>query len=132
MVMFSMLLLAATVVQGMAQHEGEIRKAGILSGKALFDSNCATCHGADGKGDTPLAMLLIKGPASLTAIAKENDGVFPFLHLLDVIDGRNDFVVHGPKGMPVWGNIFHNAEYPHQASGLVFDLTLYLESIQEN
>lgn len=39
----------------------------IMRGAALFPSNCAACHGADGRGDGPLAAKLPVPPADLTA-----------------------------------------------------------------
>lgn len=125
------IFLGSLVTEVSAQHEGEIRKASLISGKALFAASCASCHGVDAKGNTELAQTLIKRPADLTSITKKNDGTFPFLRILDVIDGRNDLVVHGPRGMPVWGRLFYEEEYPFQASGRIFDLTIYIESVQE-
>ena len=39
----------------------------IVQGAALFGPNCAACHGADGRGDGPLAHTLAVPPADLTA-----------------------------------------------------------------
>jgi len=41
--------------------------AGIVQGGALFPGNCASCHGATGHGDGPLARGLPIPPADLTA-----------------------------------------------------------------
>ncbi|HEY2132136.1 MAG TPA: cytochrome c [Acetobacteraceae bacterium] len=40
---------------------------GIADGARLFAQNCASCHGADGRGDGPLAKRLDIPPADLTA-----------------------------------------------------------------
>jgi putative copper export protein/mono/diheme cytochrome c family protein len=40
--------------------------AGIARGAALFQQNCAACHGADGRGDGPAAQGLPAPPANLT------------------------------------------------------------------
>jgi copper transport protein len=37
--------------------------ASLASGKALYEQNCATCHGATGRGDGPLAAALNPRPA---------------------------------------------------------------------
>ena len=39
----------------------------IAHGAALYPAHCATCHGADGKGDGPAAAGLAEPPADLTA-----------------------------------------------------------------
>jgi putative copper export protein/mono/diheme cytochrome c family protein len=39
----------------------------IARGAALYPTNCAACHGAEGRGDGPLASTLPEPPADLTA-----------------------------------------------------------------
>jgi putative copper export protein/mono/diheme cytochrome c family protein len=39
----------------------------VMAGATVFAANCAACHGADGKGDGPLAANLAVRPADLTA-----------------------------------------------------------------
>jgi putative copper export protein/mono/diheme cytochrome c family protein len=39
----------------------------IAAGQSLFAQNCASCHGADGRGDGPAAANLQPSPADLTA-----------------------------------------------------------------
>lgn len=41
--------------------------ANLETGKALFTSNCASCHGATGLGDGPAAKGLSPAPANLAA-----------------------------------------------------------------
>ncbi|WP_126446352.1 c-type cytochrome [Sulfuricystis multivorans] len=45
----------------LAASEGNLK-----AGKALFDKNCATCHGTSGRGDGPAAQGLDPPPADLT------------------------------------------------------------------
>lgn len=59
----------------------------VVSGKAVYDENCAMCHGASGKGDGVLADDLFQRPPDLTRLATENDGVFPRLRVMSHIDG---------------------------------------------
>jgi mono/diheme cytochrome c family protein len=72
-------------------------------GKTEYQSSCASCHGVDGKGSGPVADALKRKPADLTIIAKENNGVFPFGRIYDIIDGRLEVKSHGVREMPVWG-----------------------------
>lgn len=71
-------------------------------GKREFEANCASCHGANGKGNGPLVEWLRKSPPDLTMLAKANGGVFPMARLYDVIDGAN-VPSHGTRDMPIWG-----------------------------
>jgi mono/diheme cytochrome c family protein len=75
-------------------------------GKKEFESNCATCHGLNAKGDGPQAEFLTTKPANLTILAKNNGGVFPAERIREIIDGRFEVAAHGPREMPVWGREF--------------------------
>ncbi len=72
-------------------------------GKAEYMSNCASCHGLDGKGNGPVASALKTNPTDLTVLAKKNGGVFPVNALYEIIDGRRVLASHGTREMPVWG-----------------------------
>ncbi len=75
-------------------------------GKKEFESKCTACHGSSGKGDGPQAPFLATKPADLTILTKRNGGVFPAQRVHDIIDGRFEVEVHGPRTMPVWGREF--------------------------
>jgi Cytochrome C oxidase, cbb3-type, subunit III len=81
-------------------------------GKIEYQSSCAACHGADGKGTGPVAAALSTKPADLTTLAKRNNGVFPFGRIYDTIDGRVEVGSHGTRDMPVWGFRFSPAPIP--------------------
>lgn len=85
------------------------------AGQLAFETRCAMCHGTRGAGDGWLAEHLINRVPSLTRIKQNNNGVFPFERIYEVIDGRAAVRMHGPRTMPVWGEVYR-AEYD-QASG---------------
>jgi mono/diheme cytochrome c family protein len=76
-------------------------------GKEIYNSECAVCHGVDGKGNGPLNGVLTEKVADLTVLQKNNNGVFPFSRIYGVIDGREAVRSHGPREMPIWGNYFN-------------------------
>jgi mono/diheme cytochrome c family protein len=100
-------------------------------GKTEYQSSCAACHGADGKGDGPVGKALKTAPADLTVLAKNNNGVFPYDKVYQMIDGRNTTIIsHGTREMPVWGYRFG----PPQAFRLknrMLAVIDYLKRIQE-
>ncbi len=112
-------------------------------GKMEYNSACAVCHGATGKGDDgPLKSLLVRPVPNLTELAKNNKGVFPFDRVFQIIDGRQEVKSHGPRNMPVWGNAFNNQSslyfenYPSQdsesaARSRILAITEYLYRLQD-
>ena len=81
----------------------------VENGSALFRSYCASCHGAQGKGDGPLAANLRVAPADLTRIEKRNHGKFDADNVRRAVDGRGPKEIHGGSDMPVWGDAFKRA-----------------------
>jgi mono/diheme cytochrome c family protein len=75
-------------------------------GKAEFLRSCASCHGPSGKGDGPVAKSLTKKPTDLTKLSEGNQGVFPVSRIYDIIDGRVQVMIHGPREMPIWGDVY--------------------------
>jgi len=76
------------------------------SGAELFERFCASCHGAQARGDGPVARSLSRVVPDLTGISARY-GEFPAALLRDVIDGRGmDLRAHGNREMPVWGYEF--------------------------
>jgi len=85
-------------------------------GKREYHNSCAVCHGVTGKGDGPLAAQLKKPVADLTKIEESNKGMLPVDRIFAVIDGRQAVEAHGPRDMPLWGNVFSS----DVAAGLCF------------
>ena len=48
----------------------------VDAGKAEYLSNCARCHGTDGKGKGPLSSKLKAKPTDLTTFAKRTTACF--------------------------------------------------------
>ena len=57
-----------------AQRKNPVRadKASIARGKKIFAANCASCHGANGKGDGPAGKTLKPKPSDLAAMAPQH------------------------------------------------------------
>jgi hypothetical protein len=100
-------------------------------GRIEFKTNCASCHGEDGKGYGPIVDLLKKPPPDLTRLAKANNGVLPIGRIYDTISG-NIPPAHGGRDMPVWGNVYrieaanYYGEVPYDAEAYVRGRILYL------
>jgi mono/diheme cytochrome c family protein len=74
-------------------------------GRTEYMSSCASCHGADGKGNGPVAQGLTKKPSDLTTLARRSGGALPVQLVWEMVDGRasTDIWAHGSRDMPVWG-----------------------------
>jgi mono/diheme cytochrome c family protein len=100
-------------------------------GKDLYLMRCASCHGEDGKGKGPAAIALTTPPADLTQISKKRGGTFPKALVMQFIDGERPVPAHGPRHMPIWGEVFRREKTDSEARMRIIALTAFLESIQE-
>ena len=96
--MVSASLVALTLFHGAASAQ----TSRVDLGKREFESNCASCHGVNGKGGGYAVEWLRKGPTALTTLTKRNGGVFPVSRMYEMIEGGN-VPSHGAREMPVWG-----------------------------
>jgi mono/diheme cytochrome c family protein len=101
----------------------------VERGRKLFAQYCATCHGATGKGEGPVAAALKVAPPDLTALQKPGEK-FPSNHVQTKIDGEKEVTAHGPSKMPVWGQVFRRTSGELQRHADVYSLVKYIESIQ--
>jgi hypothetical protein len=76
-------------------------------GRIQYEVTCAPCHGLKGKGDGPMKSQLVSKLPDLTVLARNNNGVFPFDKVYQIIDGRREIPAHGTREMPVWGRAFN-------------------------
>lgn len=103
-----------------------------VSGKEMFTSYCAACHGAEGKGNGPAAEALKTPPSDLTVLTKNNGGKYPALKVAAAIRGEAAVGAHGSKEMPVWGSLFRTISGGHQGEvdQRVANLVSYIKSLQ--
>jgi mono/diheme cytochrome c family protein len=102
------------------------------SGKEMFNSYCAVCHGKDGKGTGPAAPAMKTAPADLTLLAQKNGGKYPAAHVAAVIKGQALTPSHGSQDMPVWGPLFSSISQGHesQVQQRIANLVAYVDSLQ--
>jgi mono/diheme cytochrome c family protein len=109
-----------------------ITNAPSNSGKEMFKSYCAVCHGTDAKGNGPAASAMKTPPPDLTALAQKSGGKFPAAHVAAVIRGQATLPSHGSQDMPVWGQLFSSISQGHesQVQQRTANLVTYLEGVQ--
>jgi mono/diheme cytochrome c family protein len=126
------LISAAATAQGTAQ--APVQQRTMFSGKSLYTTYCATCHGTEGKGNGPFASSMKKRPADLTQLAKQNQGTYPAERVAKTIDGRENAGAHGYSDMPVWGDAFSKTREdnsPEAVREKIDALVRHIETLQE-
>jgi mono/diheme cytochrome c family protein len=129
------LLFAALVLAGCASAPQPTPVADT-SGARLYQTLCASCHGASAQGDGPVAPLIKIGVPDLTRLAQRNNGVFPTDAVRRTIDGRYESYAHGARDMPVWGwrlydgTSLDDPEARARTDAKIEDIVEYLRSIQ--
>ena len=106
----------------------------VARGAVLYRIHCASCHGAEARGDGPVAPALRKKPADLTALSRRAGGKFPDERVRSFIDGREELDAHGGREMPVWGLSFAerglDAAREGEIQSEIRALTRYIQSLQ--
>ncbi len=104
-----------------------------IDGAKIFQHQCATCHGADGRGHGPAAATLNRKPANLTLISQRNGGKFPYQRIKETIEGKEpSWLALGSREMPIYGPIFHEVESDQDWGEVRLDaITKHVESIQQ-
>ena len=78
----------------------------MAQGRVDYLENCSACHGRFAAGDGPLTGVLLVPVPDLRRLSAMSGGVFPADYAYKVIDGREQFLSHGDRFMPVWGSEF--------------------------
>jgi mono/diheme cytochrome c family protein len=109
-----------------------VKKTEATSGKNMFKSYCAPCHGVDGKGNGPVGSSLKTPPLDLTMLSRKNDGQFPDKHVIEVLRFGVDVPSHGSTTMPVWGPVLGNMSKTNAMDKQlrINNLVDYLKTIQ--
>jgi len=109
-----------------------ITNAPSNSGKEMFNSYCAVCHGKEAKGNGPAASAMKTPPTDLTLLAKNSGGKYPASHVAAVIRGQATTPSHGSQDMPVWGPLFSSIDQGHagQVQQRITNLVSYIEGLQ--
>lgn len=135
LVVFACMVLA----QGQTQDQSKptiqhvtVKPTSSASGKEMYTSYCAVCHGTDGKGGGPAASALKTPPAHLTLLSKNNGGKYPAMKVSSILRGTSDLAAHGSQDMPVWGPLFRSMSGGHEGEvqQRVANLTQYVETLQ--
>jgi mono/diheme cytochrome c family protein len=87
----------------------------VSSGRELFDSNCAVCHGLNGQGDTPIGKNLFPPAANLTSkkTKSKTDG-----EIYWIIESGLSFV-----GMPAFKSQLSDKQ--------IWQMVTYIRALQE-
>jgi mono/diheme cytochrome c family protein len=132
-----MLVLAGVTVATAQQAKTQVKHEAApitspASGKEMFVSYCASCHGRDAKGDGPAATSLKVLPADLTGLAKRNGGKYPADKVTSILRGQTNLIPHGDQEMPVWGPVFWKMSGGHEevVQQRIANLNRYLETLQ--
>ena len=133
----AMVLATGLILQGQQSKPTVKHEAAAItspsSGKEMFMSYCASCHGKDAKGDGPAAAALKQAPANLTQLGKLNGGKYPTDKVTSVLRGQAHLMAHGDQEMPVWGPVFWRMSGGREeiVQMRIANLNRYIESLQE-
>jgi mono/diheme cytochrome c family protein len=131
MIAKNIVLFAALAAAAASPAWAQTGTTAAPDGAGLFRAYCAPCHGAEARGNGPVASSMRKQPPDLTLLSKVNGGVFPAARIRRIVEGR-EVASHGTREMPVWGDVFQTAREGGTALvGARIDAILrHLESLQ--
>ena len=102
------------------------------SGAYLYRAFCASCHGAAGVGDGPVADLG-PPPTDLTQLSATHGGVFPRREVRAVLEGTTPVPAHGAPAMPKWREVLRRLERGDERTidARIDALVSHVESLQK-
>ena len=121
-------VVATLLLTGMASLAlaGSAWAADPAAGKALFEANCASCHGVSGKGDGPVGAALNPPPRDFTV------GEFKFDANGNGTPGEDeDIVLVIQKGAMAYGGSALMAPWPTLSDDQVVDVVAYIRSLKQ-
>ena len=98
--LLAVLVMPARIASGDFQRQ---RSSRVKHVDELFNRNCARCHGADGRGDTPLGHLYKAPDFTNSEWWKKNSDISGVKTLRSI-------VTRGKAGMPAFGKKLRPAE----------------------
>lgn len=98
----------------------DVEKGDAIKGKALYEKNCAACHGISGKGDGPAAASMSPKPKNLRD--KEYVQALSDSYLLEIVTYGGASVDKSAL-MPGWGNVLSQKE--------IIDIISYVRGLSE-
>ncbi len=129
MILALFFLMVSSCNQG--PREGT-RPAQAQRGKMIFEAQCMSCHGLN---DIAPTIDTLNPPApDLTKIMDRRPKTkeFPIVDVARFIDGRATVKAHGPRAMPVWGEVYTQEGLDNnEIRGRKGELVAFLMSIQQ-
>jgi len=106
-----------------------------MSGPQLYARFCASCHGAQGRGDGPVSGSFAIEVPDLSTLARRQGNTYSRERIERIVDGRHMLTAHGSRTMPVWGEGFSQSELGNPDAELavrsiVSKLVDFIESLQ--
>lgn len=119
-------------IQSAAKVTTPLTRTNPTSGRQMYANYCASCHGANGKGQGPVAIALKTQPTDLTVLSLNHGGKYPGRHVVTVLQFGTTLPAHGTADMPVWGPFLGKMSMPNSQERMlrICNLSHYLETLQ--
>jgi mono/diheme cytochrome c family protein len=128
----SLLLIACVTGAGLSVDQTQFPPTYMPSGEQTYKQYCAACHGADAKGNGPVASMLKTPPPDLTTLATRHLGKFPYDYVSNILEFGPGLSAHGSSDMPTWGPTFQYLDKQNERAvqQRINNLCNYLASLQ--
>lgn len=102
-----------------------------VDGPKMYAQYCASCHGAEGRGDGPAAPALSKPATDLTALSANNGGEFPLYKVHYALGGNAHFQYEKQtETMPYWYGMFASKDGNGWAHLRAYNLVSHIRKMQ--